>query len=62
MIRSRAVRQTKEERHDSQKEQFMQEHRGKKEQGSSRKCQCFVCPAFRSTGVVMAKKPERERG
>lgn len=39
-----------------------QEHRGKKEQCSSRKCQCFVCPAFKSAGVVVAKKPERERG
>lgn len=62
MITSRAVRQTKGERHDRQKEQFMQEHRGKEEQCSSRKCQCFVCPAFRSAGVVVAKKPERERG
>lgn len=26
------------------------------------KCQCFVCPAFRSAGVVVAEKSERERG
>lgn len=37
----------------------MQEHRGKKEQRSSRKCQCFACLAFRCAGVVVAKKPER---
>lgn len=62
LIMSKAVRQTKGERHDRQKEQFIQEHGGKKEQRSSRKCQCFVCPAFRSAGVVVAEKPERERG
>lgn len=62
LIMSRAVRQTKGERHDRQKERFIQEHRGKKEQRSSRKCQCFVRLAFRCAGVVVAKKPERERG
>lgn len=62
LIMSRAVRQEKGKDMIGKKEQFMQEHRGKKEQCSSRKCQCFVCPACRSAGVVVAKKPERERG
>lgn len=59
---SRAIRQLRGGKQDRQKEQFTQGHRSKKEQGDSRKCRWLLFPAFRCAGIVMAKKPPRERG